>query len=186
MRLGSIILLTTLAITARTARADCVNRSACVCSWDVRTAVDGVVLSVSDSQAELRVDAVDGDTSVAAVGSSITILRGDANQGERWLVVQSTSDDAWRPASKVKSDGNIDCRYVPELQMTAADALSLSVATNCNELFESAASAQGIGAQECNDTITGPLQLFGCNCSSGSAASLLALLPLLMRRRRAR
>jgi hypothetical protein len=190
MRIAALVLVSTLAFMARPAQADCVDRASCLCFGSVRSAVDGVILSATDSQAELRVDAIDGDTSVAAVGSTLTIARGTVRQNERWLAVQTTYDDQWYPVSAVKSDGNIDCIHVPEIVLSASDALDLSVATNCHALFEGKASEQGIGPQQCKDTIDGSGgflgTLFGCRCSSGSALSLLALVPLVLRRRRAR
>lgn len=182
MRIAFVLALLFVALIPARSWADCVSRSACVCGYNPRAAIEGEVLSTSDGSSTLRVKAIDGDTSVVVVGDTVVAVGRDTQVGDHWLAAQAASNDQWYLLSKAVR-GQVDCAYAPTLSLSSADALSLAVATNCEALFEAKAKEQGLPAEECKDVVTG-VSLFGCHCSSASAASMLALLPLLLRRRR--
>ena len=142
----------------------------------------GEILSTTETEAILRIETIEGDTSVAEVGSEIAVNRYRHETGEHWLAVLPMSEEQWYLTAQVKSDGSVDCGSEPKLKLSKEDALQMTVATNCHSLFEDRAKAQGLPQQECNDT--GIFPFMGCGCSGAQAVSMLALLPLLLRRRR--
>ena len=179
MRLILLCLSALMVLLPARAWADCSNRSSCLCLGRVRAAVVGEVVSAGMTEALLRVERIEGDASVTAVGAEVMINREKRQMGERWVAVLMTDGEVWIPTSKVTGDGRGECLYAPELKLSTDDALELSVATNCDILFEQRAKSQGLPQEECNDT-----GFLGCGCSGTQAVSMLALLPLLLSRRR--